>query len=91
MSDLEIACAENEHESNPRLAVVGDLCPFSWGDHWRHPGLGAAELAKARRSKPTIPYALGMVSTDTPFYDDGETTIYQVKRPVSLPIIAQRR
>jgi hypothetical protein len=28
-----------------------------------------------------------MVSTDTPFYDDGQTTIYQVKRPVSIPII----
>jgi hypothetical protein len=28
-----------------------------------------------------------MVSTDTPFYSDGQTTIYQVKRPVSIPII----
>jgi hypothetical protein len=28
-----------------------------------------------------------MVSTDAPFYSDGQTTIYQVKRPVSFPII----
>ena len=33
------------------------------------------------------PVALGMTSDDPPLYDDGETTLYQVKRPVSLPII----
>jgi hypothetical protein len=33
------------------------------------------------------PVALGMVSTDAPFYDDGQTTLYQVKRPISLPIL----
>jgi hypothetical protein len=34
------------------------------------------------------PVSLGMVSTDAPLYDDQETTIYQVERPVSLPIAA---
>jgi hypothetical protein len=33
------------------------------------------------------PVALGMASA-TPFYDDGETQIYQVKRAVSLPVLA---
>jgi hypothetical protein len=32
------------------------------------------------------PVALGMTSDDPPLYDDGETTIYEVKRGVSLPI-----
>ncbi len=32
------------------------------------------------------PVALGMTSDDPPLYDDGETTIYEVKRAVSLPI-----
>jgi hypothetical protein len=34
------------------------------------------------------PVALGMVSGDPPLYGDGETEIYQVSRPVSLPIIS---
>ena len=32
------------------------------------------------------PVALGMTSADPPLYDDGESTIYEVKRPVSIPI-----
>src|SRR5690242_10362122 len=32
------------------------------------------------------PVALGMTSNDPPFIDDGETTLYQVKRGVSIPI-----
>ena len=48
------------------------------------PSLGCSSKAEKQTYDP-VP--LGMVSTDTPFYDDGETTIYQVKRPVSLPII----
>jgi hypothetical protein len=31
---------------------------------------------------------LGMTSADPPLYDDGETVIYQVKRPISLPIVS---
>jgi hypothetical protein len=48
------------------------------------PSLGCSSKAEKQTYDP-VP--LGMVSTDAPFYDDGETTIYQVKRPVSLPII----
>jgi hypothetical protein len=33
------------------------------------------------------PVALGMTSNDPPFYDDGESQIYVVKRAVSLPIV----
>ena len=33
------------------------------------------------------PVALGMTSADPPFYDDGESQIFEVKRPVSLPIV----
>lgn len=32
------------------------------------------------------PVALGMTAADPPFIDDGETTLYQVKRSISLPI-----
>ena len=49
------------------------------------PSLGCSSKAE---NKTYDPVPLGMVSTDAPFYDDGETTIYQVKRPVSIPIIA---
>ncbi len=49
------------------------------------PSLGCSSKAEKQTYDP-VP--LGMVSTDTPFYDDGQTTIYQVKRPVSIPIIA---
>jgi hypothetical protein len=34
------------------------------------------------------PVALGMVSTDAPSYDDGETQLYEVRRPLSLPILS---
>lgn len=34
------------------------------------------------------PIALGMESTGPAFYDDGQAQIYEVKRPVSLPIVA---
>jgi hypothetical protein len=54
--------------------LMGVLAP-SWG-------------CGSKAEKQTYdPVPLGMVSTDAPFYDDGQTTIYQVKRPVSLPII----
>jgi hypothetical protein len=33
------------------------------------------------------PVPLGMTANDAPFYDDGESTIYQVKRPISIPIL----
>lgn len=36
----------------------------------------------------TKPALLGMTSNDTPFYEDGNTTLFQVKRPIHLPIVA---
>jgi hypothetical protein len=52
--------------------------------------LGAAPSATgcgAESDKQTYdPVALGMTSSDPPLYDDGETTLYEVKRPISLPI-----
>jgi hypothetical protein len=52
--------------------------------------LGAAIWAfgcGAESDKQTYdPVALGMTSSDPPLYDDGETTLYEVKRPISLPI-----
>jgi hypothetical protein len=33
------------------------------------------------------PVALGMTANDPAFYDDGETQIFEVKRPVSLPAL----
>lgn len=48
------------------------------------PSVGCGSKAE---NKTYDPVPLGMVSTDAPFYSDGQTTIYQVKRPVSLPII----
>jgi hypothetical protein len=53
--------------------------------------IGAVVLVSACGSKNDQksydPVALGAMSTDTPFYDDGKTQIFQVKRPVSLPIV----
>ena len=48
------------------------------------PSLGCSSKAEKQTYDP-VP--LGMVSTDAAFYDDGQTTIYQVKRPVSIPMI----
>ena len=47
----------------------------------------SSEGCSAKGDKQTYdPVALGMMSTDTPFYDDGETEIFQVKRAISLPV-----
>ena len=47
----------------------------------------STEGCSAKGDKQTYdPVALGMMSTDTPFYDDGETEIFQVKRAISLPV-----
>ena len=49
--------------------------------------LSAVGCASKSEDKAYDPVALGMLDTDAPFYDDGETQIYAVKRPVSLPIL----
>ena len=62
--------------SSPVL-LLGALVAASWAV-----GCGAES------DKQTYdPVALGMTSEDPPLYDDGETTLYEVKRPISLPIV----
>jgi hypothetical protein len=46
-------------------------------------GSGCGSRAEPQTSEPIV---LGMQATDAPIYDDGETTIYQASRPVSLPL-----
>jgi hypothetical protein len=51
-------------------------------------GAGLTNACGSDVDKQTyFPVALGMVSGDPPLYGDGETEIYQVRRPVSLPIV----
>jgi hypothetical protein len=53
----------------------------AWLAAWGAVGCGAES------DKQTYdPVALGMTSADPPLFDDGESTIYEVKRGVSLPI-----
>jgi len=48
----------------------------------------AATACSSKSEKQTYdPVALGMASSDSAFYDDGQTTLYQVTRPISLPIL----
>jgi hypothetical protein len=47
---------------------------------------GAVGCAAESDNQTYDPVALGMTADSPPFYDDGETTIYQVKRPISIPI-----
>jgi hypothetical protein len=58
---------------------------------WTHLALLAALAAVGCGSKAEDknydPVSLGMVSSDAPFYDDGDTKIYESKRPISLPIL----
>jgi hypothetical protein len=50
--------------------------------------LGAVGCGSKGENKTYDPVALGMTSADTPFYDDGDTQLFEVKRPVSLPIMS---
>jgi hypothetical protein len=68
--------ASARRKSSPVLLMLG-LIAASWAV-----GCGAES------DKQTYdPVALGMTSDDPPLYDDGETTLYEVKRPISLPIV----
>ena len=49
--------------------------------------MAAVGCGSKSENKTYDPVALGMVSSDTPFYDDGDTQLFEVKRPVSLPVI----
>jgi hypothetical protein len=50
--------------------------------------LGGMGCGSKGDNKSYDPVSLGMVSSDTPLYDDGQTKIFESKRPISLPIIA---
>jgi hypothetical protein len=63
-------------KSSPALVVIGALLAAS----------GAVGCGAESDNQTYDPVALGMTSSDPPTYDDGETTIYEVKRAVSLPI-----
>jgi hypothetical protein len=49
-------------------------------------GALTAGCASSPEKKTYDPVPLGIAAGEAPAYDDGETTIYQLKRPVSLPI-----
>ena len=63
-------------KATPALAVLGALLAAS----------GAVGCGAESDKQTFDPVALGMTSATPPFIDDGETTLYEVKRPVSLPI-----
>jgi hypothetical protein len=72
---------------DPRLA--GDAPPKKiWTQLALLGALVAVGCGSKAENKSYDPVALGMVSTDTPFYDDGDTQLFEVKRPVSLPIMS---
>ncbi|MET0595584.1 MAG: hypothetical protein ABW133_22995 [Polyangiaceae bacterium] len=64
-------------EPKKALAWIGALLAAS----------GAVGCAAESDKQTYDPVALGMTADSPPFYDDGETTIYQVKRPISIPIV----
>jgi hypothetical protein len=63
-------------KSSPFLLVLGALLAAS----------GAVGCAAESDKQTYDPVALGMTSDDPPFIDDGQSTIYEVKRAVSFPI-----
>jgi len=63
-------------KSSPAFVVIGALLAAS----------GAVGCGAESDKQTYDPVVLGMTSNDPPLYDDGETTIYEVKRTVSLPI-----
>jgi hypothetical protein len=72
---------------DPRFA--GDAPPKkAWTQLALLGALLAVGCGSKAENKTYDPVALGMVSSDTPFYDDGDTQLFEVKRPVSLPIIS---
>ncbi len=72
--------------TDPRLAGV--LAPRkSWAQLAVLAAMAAVGCGSKADNKTYDPVALGMVSTDSPFYDDGDTQLFEVKRPVSLPVM----
>jgi hypothetical protein len=61
---------------SPALVVIGVLLAAS----------GAVGCGAESDKQTYDPVSLGMTSGDPPFIDDGQTTMYEVKRAVSLPI-----
>ena len=52
-------------------------------------GLAAALGCSSKADQKAYdPVSLGMLPSDAPLYDDNETTIFQVSRPISLPIVS---
>jgi hypothetical protein len=63
-------------KATPALAVIGALLAAS----------GAVGCAAQSAKQTFDPVALGMTPDTPAFIDQGDTTLYEVKRPVSLPI-----
>jgi hypothetical protein len=87
-------------DRGPRPGGGGACDPTrrSWSA-WRALSLGGAIPAvvaaavapactDASADQVTRPVALGMTSTTAPFYDDGQTMLFQVQVPVPLPVRA---
>src|SRR3954468_16596944 len=71
---------------DPRFAGV--MAPKSaWTQLALLAAVGAVGCGSKADNKTYDPVALGMVSTDMPFYDDGDTQLFEVKRPISLPVM----
>src|SRR5262249_54383490 len=71
--DPRLAGGEPPKNGWTHLALLAALAAVGWGSK-----------AEDKNYDPVSP---GMVSTDAPFYDDGDTQIYQSKRPISFPIL----
>lgn len=65
--------------SRKRVRAIAALA--TWLAAW-----GAASCGAESDKQTYDPVVLGMTSDDPPIYADGESEIYEVKRPVSLPI-----
>src|SRR5262252_3920741 len=88
--------AMNKHHAvasrGARPLATGERAPGPYGRAVI--GLFAVGLAAAlgcsskADQKAYDPVSLGMLPSDAPLYDDNETTIFQVSRPISLPIVS---
>jgi hypothetical protein len=64
-------------KATPALVVIGALLAAS----------GAVGCGAESDKQTYDPVALGMTADTPPFIDEGDTTIYEVKREISLPIV----
>jgi len=60
------------------------------GLRWLGPLVAASAVGCSNQAEQQTydPISLGMVASDAPAYVDGDTQIFAVKRPVSLPVLA---